>query len=73
MYNDTLYLSQNDCPLLIKPLLKNDDFNINNLCDIQNIIFDEKIVNKTIDTSTLTVLSLIKDNIEHFGYPKGSY
>jgi len=46
---------------------------INNLCDIQNIIFDEITINKTIDVSTSTILSLIKDNTEHFGYPKGSY
>jgi len=76
IYNDTLYLSQNDGPLLIKPLLKNYDYKkmyINNLCDIQNIIFNEKIVNKTIDASTSAFYPLIKNNIERFGYPKGSY
>jgi len=74
MYNSTSKISQYYGPLLIKSLLKNEDFKkmyINNLCDVQNIIFDEKVVNKTIDKASSIVFPLIKDNTERFGLPVG--
>eukprot|EP00833_Pecoramyces_ruminatium_P016837 jgi/Orpsp1_1/1190869/evm.model.d7180000081748.1 len=72
LLNEKSFISSIRGTRMVRSLLKNDEFKsmfINALCDIYNIIFDEEIVNNSIDKTSSILLPLIRENIERFGYP----
>jgi len=57
---------------LILSLIKNPEFKnmfLTSMCDVQNILFEEKRINDVIEESSSVLLPLMKENNERFGYP----
>jgi len=76
LFNKNSAVANKNGSKLLVSLLKNEEFKsmfINHVCDIQNIIFNDKIVNSAIDEATAALLPLIDDNIKRFGFPPGAY
>ncbi|OUM66361.1 hypothetical protein PIROE2DRAFT_6403 [Piromyces sp. E2] len=73
LYSTTSYIPTTTGSSIILSLIKNPEFKnmfLTTLCDVQNIIFDEKDLNRLIEESSSVLLPLMKENNERFGFPR---